>query len=307
MKTAFTLVELLVVITIIVVLLALLTPAMDQALYQAELAVCAAGQNATAKGVNIYAMDFKRSYPYRRIVAQGQEDTSGNVVPWVLNFGSAGAAQGAGRSDGSNDDRVPLKSYVDMKLLVDPLCKKVDLAAPDSTIWIYSSYALWFGWNYKGHEGMTKVGNRLTWADTSDTPTITRQVNWLITDLDDVAPSLQWNIGGHPDALGFLHNAAVESGGSDNPNPLAQANNEISSVTASWWVWWQGWDRGEIDMNAAAADGSVTRYARVRSYDDERMGRAPVTPGIDYPVSAYPTRDGGSASVPNRWLNIPVR
>ena len=39
-QSAFTLVELMVVITIIVLLLALMMPALDKAVYQAELASC---------------------------------------------------------------------------------------------------------------------------------------------------------------------------------------------------------------------------------------------------------------------------
>src|SRR5687767_12600186 len=62
---AFSLVELLVVVTIITVLMALLAPAMDQAIYQAELAVCGANQRTTAGAVTLYAAGNKRSYPYR--------------------------------------------------------------------------------------------------------------------------------------------------------------------------------------------------------------------------------------------------
>ena len=62
---AFSLVELLVVITILVVLLALLAPAMDKAIYQAELAVCGAQQKAIASSSQGYAFDSRRSYPYR--------------------------------------------------------------------------------------------------------------------------------------------------------------------------------------------------------------------------------------------------
>src|SRR5688572_22045336 len=59
----FTLVELLVVITIIAILLALMMPAMDKAIYQAELAVCASNQRQTATGLYVYAMDHRRWYP----------------------------------------------------------------------------------------------------------------------------------------------------------------------------------------------------------------------------------------------------
>ena len=49
-RNGFTLVELLVVITIIVILLALLAPALDKAIYQAELAVCGTRVRAIATG-----------------------------------------------------------------------------------------------------------------------------------------------------------------------------------------------------------------------------------------------------------------
>jgi prepilin-type N-terminal cleavage/methylation domain-containing protein len=302
----FTLVELLVVITIIVVLLALLTPAMDRAIYQAELAMCGAQQSATVKGLSSYAMNFQRNYPYRRIIAEGQNDT-GNAFPSILNQGSAGGGSGVQPdSDNSGDDRVPLEGYVDMKLLVDPLCERVDLGNPDPTIWYYSSYALWFGFNYKGQQGMTRFGNRLTWVDASVSPAATYRMDWLITDLDDVFPGWPWNVGSHPDELGLLENQAIESGARKG-NPLFEANGNVSRETLSWWLTFGAWDRGEIEMNAGSADGSVTRYNDVRPYDDERMGRAPAAPGHVPANGAYPTREGGSASVPDRWLNIPIR
>src|SRR5688500_3053707 len=68
---AFTLIELLVVITIIVVLLSMLTPALDRAIYQAELAVCAANQDAIAGAVVVYAAGHRRMYPYRVGVPSG--------------------------------------------------------------------------------------------------------------------------------------------------------------------------------------------------------------------------------------------
>jgi prepilin-type N-terminal cleavage/methylation domain-containing protein len=51
----FTIVELLVVITIIVVLLALLMPGLDRAIYQAELAVCGSRLKSLGAAVSTYA------------------------------------------------------------------------------------------------------------------------------------------------------------------------------------------------------------------------------------------------------------
>ena len=64
MTRAFTLIELLVVITIIVVLLSILVPALDKAIYRAELVRCAGGNlKVMASGVTTYAMENKRYYP----------------------------------------------------------------------------------------------------------------------------------------------------------------------------------------------------------------------------------------------------
>jgi len=59
----FTLVELLVVITIIVILLALLAPALDRAVYNAETAKCLASQRTIVQAAQSYAVDHKRVLP----------------------------------------------------------------------------------------------------------------------------------------------------------------------------------------------------------------------------------------------------
>src|SRR5688500_12548189 len=94
---AFTLVELLVVITIIVILLALLAPAMDKSIYRAELLRCAANLQGTATGIQTYTIDFKRSYPYRPMC----RGLNGN--PYRLN------SNGAGR-----DVRPQLRKYINI-------------------------------------------------------------------------------------------------------------------------------------------------------------------------------------------------
>ena len=61
-KTAgFTLVELLVVITILVILLAMLVPAMDRAMDAAERTMCASNQDAIATASALYAIENKRT------------------------------------------------------------------------------------------------------------------------------------------------------------------------------------------------------------------------------------------------------
>ena len=59
----FTIVELLVVITIVVVLLALLTPSLDQAVEQAQRTVCASNLHQTGVGLISFASDRKMRFP----------------------------------------------------------------------------------------------------------------------------------------------------------------------------------------------------------------------------------------------------
>jgi prepilin-type N-terminal cleavage/methylation domain-containing protein len=77
-QIGFTLVELMVVITIVVVLLALLSPAMDRAIYRAELTVCGANMRGIAHGVTAYAAGEKRRYPARLAV-------TGKLGGWTPN------------------------------------------------------------------------------------------------------------------------------------------------------------------------------------------------------------------------------
>src|SRR5687768_4548268 len=83
---AFTLVELLVVVAIIAVLLALVMPALDRAVYSAEMAVCMSNEHATVQGGLMYTADFKRRYPYRAHVIATQ---GGSYGVFNMNNGTA--------------------------------------------------------------------------------------------------------------------------------------------------------------------------------------------------------------------------
>src|SRR5690349_16161789 len=115
-RSAFTLIELLVVVTIIAVLLALLTPAVDKAIYQAQLTVCGANLRATGGGVILYAMGSRKFYPHRGLqeVKDSNPYYSQSFIPPTALSRTTGV---------SYDLRPPLKGYVAInKQLLDPLC-----------------------------------------------------------------------------------------------------------------------------------------------------------------------------------------
>lgn len=75
---AFTLVELLVVITIIVILLSMLAPAMDRAMLAGMMAKCAAQQKAIVSICTTYAAERRKNYPRGNRNSDDWEHT-----PWV--------------------------------------------------------------------------------------------------------------------------------------------------------------------------------------------------------------------------------
>lgn len=60
---AFTLIELLVVVSMIVLLIALLLPSLQNARYQARVAVCASTLRTLSQAVTSYAVDYRLRYP----------------------------------------------------------------------------------------------------------------------------------------------------------------------------------------------------------------------------------------------------
>src|SRR4051812_35774964 len=89
-RSAFTLVELLVVICIIAGLIAMLLPALNQARRQADRTKCLAALQQTAQGYFLYAANWKGKWPLQRLQAPS---AAGNkerrfydfLSPYLLN------------------------------------------------------------------------------------------------------------------------------------------------------------------------------------------------------------------------------
>jgi prepilin-type N-terminal cleavage/methylation domain-containing protein len=287
MKTrtrGFTLVELLVSITIIVTLLALLAPALDQAIYQAELVQCGTQMRAAAQGATTYAFDNKRRYMRREIMNSLGGFSHGLRGP------AAFAANG-----GAFDDRPIHKGYIDLDWLVDPLTEYVDLNIKpdeDPNEVVYASNALYYGWKFVNPAdgtGMHTLGDR--WEAQDPRRGGARfAFPWLIADTN-IQVRLQGINASHPDKRGLLVNHFAQAGDFDyGDNAAFQLGfNAALPITYSWWRTVGAQPYTEFDMNFASYDGHVTRLNDVENEHDGRIVHVPHA------------RNEGSGG---RWLNI---
>lgn len=282
---AFTLVELLVVVTIIVMLLAMLTPALDEAVYQAELAVCGATMGQAARGVIAYGAEGRRAYPYRPCTATATLRRRPHVIKDLLN-GNRG------------DDRDYLRAaWGTLDVLLDPLSPKIDLDNMQPDAIGSGHYGLWFGMKAtvvnspkQYGQGMFKLGDRLEFIDHSRGQSITYRSAVLISDWDMPLPIYENNSGAsqkvvvsHPDKQQRLYTQRLENSG----------------FTASWWTWGLAAGsshRPATDLNFATADGAVVRYTAVE-WNDDRMAHGPY--GVDNDPNTY------SRELDGAWNHLP--
>lgn len=249
---AFTIVELLVVVTIIVVLLALLTPALEKAIYQADLAVCATQLKAIATEATIYAMDYRRRYPYRGDLLETKVTT--NALQPLYKWRPDQLSRGT-----DHDLREVLRGYIQVnKMLLDPLAGDVDLERTQRDTHVFGSYAMWFGWTYtyrgRPEKGMKKIGDHWAWLD--------REFNLIAGDHVSFESYAQ---NSHPDAddVSRLFNLQ------DQPSH----NFDVPTVnfTLSRWVHLNV-PRGLVDLNFAYADGGVQRINGVKNNETDNGG-----------------------------------
>ena len=281
--TGFTLVELLVVITIIVVLLSILAPAMDQAIYQAELAVCGTRLKGIADGLSLYAVDFHRRYPHR-------PQASGDPGWKPNNIYVGGAIDGTPTGnpfETAADDRKLLKGYLSINGHFNDLLspREVDFEYSDPQTQIEVSYHLWYGWQYNEsivEKGMFKVGDRFTWSTGDRQYTF----DFLASDVDGMdaeSNAAGSTIAGHPDKDGQMRESVLQ----DGSDVAGTAETDTLQYTFSRWYSETG--RGVIDTQFVSSDTSVRRYIDVPHTPPDsnpQMVRTPMWPS-GYPFGQW--------------------
>jgi prepilin-type N-terminal cleavage/methylation domain-containing protein len=274
--SGFTLVELLVVISIIVVLLSMLAPAMDRAVYEAEMAVCQTQHSAIARGASVYAMGFRRMYPYRPTM-QSENGQFCRIQSRI--------AGGLG-----NDDRPILREFIGIKTFQDPLNPKVDYDTPLNDVWVLPSTWLLFGGRgiidpaKNKHQAMTKVGDRLKWQGSTH-PGWTPNDSGIAREwaFDYLTSEEDWNRlsdeirTAHPDDAGLL-----EAQGLQGESVFLVLNGFRSRWIA------RSANRGKIHQNFARADGSTRRLNNIENHDRNQTVEIPEfeDDGSNFPSNA---------------------
>lgn len=271
--SGFTLVELLVVITIITVLLALLMPALDLAVYQAELAVCSANQHGLGLGVTSYAMEARRRYPHRKAVHEQQQ--------WPMNV-SWGQPE--------NDDRWKLKPYMALNATLNcPMSPQVDIEGSDADTAVFAAYNLWFGFQFRdkagSYAGMLRLGDRLGYEDKFYGDRLSVPLLASTRYIPQGNNAANFVSASHPGNSGDYFSVVRQDSGVTS---MLGATLPGAKYTFMRWDS-SNPDRGLMELNAVFADLAVQRYEQVHwdPKQDERMARVP----------AY----SNSAAFPNTW------
>lgn len=181
------------------------------------------------------------------------------------------------------DVRPQLVGYLSFDSFLDPLSGKVKLG-PDDTkpgSQVFSPYALWFGLAYPTFPGLKRIGDRLTWTETSSQGTVTSRFNVLAADQDLIGDGTNIS-GSHPDNTGVLSvNQVIQDVGTDISGVGGSAS-QFGRFTISRWINATDgqYQRGPIDRNFAFGDGSVTRLTALAWDDYNTSTRTTKIPGI---------------------------
>jgi competence protein ComGC len=271
-RTAFTLVELLVVITIIIVLLALLSPAMNKAIYRAELAVCGTHLRGIHTSVTIYAMDNRRHYPYRAGVHERTQTSY--YTPASLSHGEDNVTK---------DDRELLKSIMPInKILNDPTLPALDFESAAVGSWVWVPYNLWFGFQYynqpsdprKGvmtDRGMFRLGDALEFSNRGADPV--RKFRVIASDLYFTRETNIDIASAHPDRDDLLAPVALQDGESSAEKRVEYVDPDRLLTYSRWEAYGTNRLNGPVDLNFVFDHGGVVLIDNIDYYEPQRMER----------------------------------
>jgi type II secretory pathway pseudopilin PulG len=280
-RRVFTLVELLVVVATIAVLISLLTPALEDAVYQAELTVCGARHRALGSAVTTYATDSRRWYPYRSAVH------AGNVAAWpaAVSNGTITEDEVAGLATGEGyaayDDRPRLRPYLSLNGTLNcPLAPTVDIDGSKRDTIVRTAMDLWFGWKYRGYAGMNRLGDDWQWndSDTEQRFSLLSGTPLVIHKNGTTATS------SHFDREGTYSVNVLQDGySSETAAEYNHRNYSTLNMTLTQWVS-NDTQRGPVDLNHGYADLSVRRTSAALWQGDSRLSRvARFSTGKDWP------------------------
>jgi hypothetical protein len=243
----------------------MMAPALERAIYQAELAVCAANQSGIATGTITYASSFKRHYPYRAYV---DDNAMGSVEHRQLTV--PGNRWNSGQPEGY-DDRPAVRPFVAIKTFNCPMTADLDLDISDSfDTYVYGSFMRFAGWRY--------INTHLTQGrDTTSplTPGTPRKGMMKLGDRWDIGDIPSRVMGGDHYRAVFVFGTGVESAHPDNTELLslyafqdqpldeinrAQRGDPDANHTLSQWYRFPGDDVDGVDVQYHYDDGSVERF-----------------------------------------------
>ena len=294
---AFTLVEMMITLTIVLLLASLLTAAINKAQYEAMLTICQTQQKALGSAVITYAGESNRLYPPRPGVLNDDSWQPSVLADLDANRSlnrdlTAGPGDPFASTFNLFDDRVALRDRIDINGGLNcAMVKKVDLEQVSGLTRQYASQAIWYSWRFVDDEGDArkgnfKLGDRFEWVDQNGNP-----ISFSILAADWTGFNREDNvaISSHPDYYdGVLFLETRE-------NALATWWRE-DLVTYSFWASTQTSWPGSIDRVFTYSDGSVRRMNRVHwraSSDPDETG-----------LQAWQLRDDRTVRVPDRAKDV---
>ncbi|MEM9414684.1 MAG: prepilin-type N-terminal cleavage/methylation domain-containing protein [Planctomycetota bacterium] len=241
-RRAFTLVELLVVISIIALLVAILLPALGAAKTSAKNLQCTSNLHQIGIGALSYAADFKDILPPASIGGKPTDIkyTSGAEV-WDIRFA--------------------VRDYIDFNIMQCPLSPaQIDLLVEPGVRVIESNYGFYWNWQWNNQadlRAMTRPDETYTYRKGATE----YEFNVLAMDYDTINAFSQESEGPHP---------------SNGARAHVQLNSDNLTNAFSRWDTPGGAPRAEITKNYLFTDGHVETFGRVDAqHSNVDMQRVP--------------------------------